>query len=210
MVDHQIRTSLVMYEQIFQMPPGAPGETGEAVSDLPVYEPEPYGDGMRTDSTLPALTPQGETLARAMMAVFPGLMIMGTMLVAWANLMMGRFFLARTMSLPPPLDDFKGWRAPERMVFALILGGFGTYVFQGGLQIVAINILMVVCLIYFFQGLSIVAFWFDRKSVPLAMRIVVYTLMGLQQYLVVVVAAVGLFDLWFDYRKLKGAQQENE
>ena len=207
-VDHQIRSSMVMYEALFQMP-------SDPQAEVPAYEPAPSdettitpGEAPAPGVTVPALTPRGEILAQAMLAVFPGLMIMGAILMAWANLMVGRAFLARTVSLPPPLDDFKDWRAPERMVFALIVGGFGAFIFQGALRIIAINVLMVVCLIYFFQGISIMAFWFNRKGMPLFLRVTMYTLIGLQQYLVVVVAAVGLFDLWFDFRKLKGTPQE--
>ena len=207
-VEHHIRSTMVMYEALFQMPSSPQDE-------IPAYEPAPYDDTTTTagettvaGETLPALTPRGEVLAQAMIAVFPGLMIMGSILMAWANLMVGRAFLARTVTLPPPLDDFKDWRAPERLVFALIFGGFGTLIFQGALMIVAINVLMVVCLIYFFQGISIMSFWFNRKGIPLFLRVTMYALIGLQQYLVVVVAAVGLFDLWFDFRKLKGTPQE--
>jgi hypothetical protein len=94
LVEHQVRTSMAMYEQIFQMPSSVPEETAQLSFEPMVEETMPAGN------SLPQLTPQGEKLAGAMMAVFPGLMIMGTILVAWANLMMGRSFLARAVTLP--------------------------------------------------------------------------------------------------------------
>ncbi len=66
---------------------------------------------------------------------------------------------------------------------------------------VGLNILIVCCLIYLLQGLAIVGFFFRRKRVPLLLRWLFYVLIAVQQYMVILVIAFGLFDIWVDFRK---------
>jgi uncharacterized protein YybS (DUF2232 family) len=56
--------------------------------------------------------------------------------------------------------------------------------------------------LYFLQGLAIVAFYFERWKMPLFIKGFVYVVLFLQQFASMVVAALGLFDVWFDFRKL--------
>ena len=57
--------------------------------------------------------------------------------------------------------------------------------------------------LFFFQGLGIVSFFFERKKVPRFLKILLYSLIALQQLALLAVIGIGLFDMWFDFRKLK-------
>jgi uncharacterized protein YybS (DUF2232 family) len=67
--------------------------------------------------------------------------------------------------------------------------------------ILGMNLLIVVCMIYLFQGLAIASFYFARKQTPRMFRFFFYGLIMIQQYMLVIVVALGLFDLWVDFRK---------
>lgn len=101
----------------------------------------------------------------------------------------------------PPLDDWSRWAAPEPLVFVLVLGGAVLLLGMPAATTLGLNLLLVVGVVYFLQGLAIVGFFFRAKRVPLVLRVAGYLLIGAQQLLALVVAAVGLADLWVDFRR---------
>ena len=194
-LEHQVRESFKLYDSLLSGAPEAP--------------PAPGGAG-RTGKTpeyrrLGLSNEDAAKLVESLLGVFPGLMILGTLLAAWANFMVCLRLLRKRHGPPPGLADLKRWRAPEWLVWFVIVCGFGLFLPLGDLKIVGVNGLLVLGLIYFFQGISVVAYWLDRKAAPTFMRVILYSIIALQQYLALLVAAVGLFDLWFDFRRLKRA-----
>jgi uncharacterized protein YybS (DUF2232 family) len=71
----------------------------------------------------------------------------------------------------------------------------------------ALNILLVITLLYFFQGMAVVSAVIKKHSVPAFVRIFLYVMLIIQPYLLALVAGIGLFDLWGDFRTPK--TQEN-
>jgi uncharacterized protein YybS (DUF2232 family) len=67
---------------------------------------------------------------------------------------------------------------------------------------VALNVFIVLLAVYVFQGLSILLFFLNKYNVPRFLRIGVYVLIVFQQLFLIGLAVVGLFDQWFDFRKL--------
>jgi uncharacterized protein YybS (DUF2232 family) len=62
--------------------------------------------------------------------------------------------------------------------------------------------------IYFFQGIAIISFYFEKKRFPRLLRIVLYSLIALQQVVLLVVVGLGFFDMWLNFRKL-GVEKKN-
>jgi uncharacterized protein YybS (DUF2232 family) len=56
--------------------------------------------------------------------------------------------------------------------------------------------------VYFFQGIAIVSFYFNKKQFPRIIRIFLYTLIAVQQLVLLAVIGLGFFDMWFNFRKL--------
>jgi len=152
-----------------------------------------------SNAELPGL----EQLTSVFVLIFPGLIIMGALLVSWFNFMVGRILLTRNESLPGYLADLKKWKVQENLIWFVIGCGLFSILPFSFLRGLGINGLMVLSLIYFFAGLCVVAYWFDAKTVPYFLRALTYTLIALQQYLGLIVVGLGLFDLWLDFRKLK-------
>jgi len=67
---------------------------------------------------------------------------------------------------------------------------------------VAINVLIVAMAVYLFQGLSILFFFLNKYHVPTWMRVGIYFLIAVQQVFFALMALVGLFDQWIDFRKI--------
>lgn len=133
--------------------------------------------------------------------IFPALALSGAVLTVWLNVLAARLLLRRHAREFPDFGDLTLWKAPERLVWLLIAAGGMMLVPVDVIDSVGLNILIVCCLIYLLQGLAIVGFFFKRKRVPLLFRWLFYLLLAVQQYMVILVIAFGLFDIWVDFRK---------
>jgi len=122
----------------------------------------------------------------------------------WVNLLAGRLLFRRTGLPFPDFGDLAAWKAPERLVWILIAAGGMVIVPLEGAAIVGMNLLILCGLIYLFQGLAIAAFFFRQKQVPAMFRWLFYALLLVQQYMLIIVIAFGLFDMWVDFRKRIG------
>ena len=101
----------------------------------------------------------------------------------------------------PEFGDLTLWKAPEKLVWLLITSGLMMLAPVEILETVGINLLILCCLVYLFQGLAIAGFFFRCKKVPVFFRWLFYMLIVVQQYMVILVIAFGLFDIWIDFRK---------
>ena len=87
------------------------------------------------------------------------------------------------------------------MVWFVIAGGLILLLPVGGLKLAGINVLIVTGTIYFLQGLAIVAFYLEKWKFPFYVKGFVYAVLFLQQFASIAAVVLGLFDVWFDFRK---------
>ncbi len=101
------------------------------------------------------------------------------------------------------VENLREWKGPESTVWALIACGFALFI--PGMefaQVFAVNVLMIVGVCYFAQGLAVVAYFFHKNNVPRFLRGLTYLLIVFQQIFTLLVTGVGLIDLWGDFRRL--------
>ncbi len=134
--------------------------------------------------------------------ILPALAVMSTVLVVWANLLLARPLLAGRRLPLPGYGPLNRWQAPEHLVWGIIGCGVVVAFAGGALKLLGLNGLLILLVVYFFQGIAIVAFFFEKKQFPRLLRIFIYSLVAVQQMLVLVIIALGLFDTWFNFRKL--------
>jgi len=142
-------------------------------------------------------------LASFLVMTFPGIFFAGSLLTAWGYVMLVGALIRRWPALVPgPAPEWWRWELPERLVWAFI--GAGVLYLTGWprLQAVGLNGLIVLLALYFLQGLSITAFVFKRYQVPRTLGALSVVLLLFQPLLALVVAGVGLFDVWFSFRRL--------
>jgi uncharacterized protein YybS (DUF2232 family) len=134
--------------------------------------------------------------------IYPSLIIIGTGFAVWLNVVIAKpLFRVGNLKYPAftPADR---WQAPDNMVWGVIVAGFALFLSSGSIKLLAINALIIIMTIYLFHGLSIVLFFLNRHRVATWMRIGIYVLIIIQQLFFVVLALVGLFDQWIDFRKI--------
>jgi uncharacterized protein YybS (DUF2232 family) len=146
---------------------------------------------------------QGMKQAGALIGrIYPALVLVGLGAIAGLNLLALRRLGARS-GLVVPVEDFKMFRNPEHLVWFVIVAGFALLLRNSDVTTAALNMLVVTISLYFLQGLAVIAHFFERFAVPRFVRVIFYVLLSLQPYLTVVVAALGIFDLWGNFRAPK-------
>ena len=100
-----------------------------------------------------------------------------------------------------PGKSFPQWKAPEQLVWVLILSGFIVAFADGPLATVALNLLVILLPVYFLQGLAVIDCFFRRKAFSPVIRTIGYLLLTLVNPLPMLVTGIGVFDLWADFRK---------
>ncbi len=137
-----------------------------------------------------------------LLAAFPGLFFAGNLLAAAGYDATLRWLARRRPaafggSAPAPWR----WQLPEHLVWAFI--GVGALYLSGysRLTAVGLNGLIALLALYFLQGVSIVLFWIHRFQLPRFLVAVSVVMLMLQPLAMLLVAGVGLFDVWCAFRR---------
>ena len=107
-----------------------------------------------------------EAYAKAFMntisKIYPSLMIIGTGFAVWLNFVLARPIFRIGRLDYPDYISMDRWQAPDRMVWGVIVSGFALFFSSGGIELLAINALIVMMAVYLFHGLSILLFFLDK------------------------------------------------
>ncbi len=137
------------------------------------------------------------------------LFLTSTTFFIWLNVLGMRLFLQGRDPAFPDFGDLACWKLPDWVVWIVIAAGAMMVVPEEIVKTIGLNTLIVLLFLYLLQGLSIVQFFFRKKSIPRYLRALFYALILLYQYLLVFVAAIGLFDIWVDFRKMNRPAQDS-
>lgn len=135
--------------------------------------------------------------------ITPALIIAATLLVVWINLILIKPILLRKNLYFPDFGKLNLWHAPESLIWGLIGSGLAIIFPFPVIKIIGINGLIVFCTIYFFQGMAIVSFFLEKKNMPLPVKFIIYSIITIQQFFLFIIVGIGLFDMWFNFRKQK-------
>lgn len=145
-----------------------------------------------------ALDLLGKLIAR----IYPAIIIIGVGFMVWLNVILSKPVFRRGRLSYPAFGESDRWGAPEFLVWGIIGSGFALFLPLTGLKFVAENLLIVLLVIYVFHGLSVLIFFFNKYSMPGWARAGIYFLIVLQQVFLLMLAFVGIFDQWADFRKI--------
>jgi predicted membrane protein DUF2232 len=168
---------------------------------------KPVEGTQEVQEQLAVLQNYGPTVIYYAVRLIPGMILAMAIFVTWLNIVVSRRFFWKDLFFEK-LGPLKQWQLPFGFVWALItiallLIGDIYFLKINYLKLFAINAFIIFGLIYFFQGLAILAFYNQRWSLPPMVRLVFYVLFFVFfQPLSVILLAVGFFDSWFDFRKL--------
>jgi len=159
-------------------------------------------EGMRASmppEQVDAFVEQVTTAYDAMVVVYPAAYIIFVAVIVLLNSSLLRLYLRRRD--PGWLDagEFEGVRWPFLLAVAFV--GLGLAVLSPLLRPAAYNGLLIVAFFFGLQGLAVVCFYAQRLAAPPLLRAAVLVLVLINPWAPQILALIGLFDIWFDFRK---------
>ncbi|MBU1183202.1 MAG: YybS family protein [Pseudomonadota bacterium] len=142
-----------------------------------------------------------EQIRYVLVGIIPALIVAFTLLVSWINLMISRPVLIKNNLYYPDFVSLNLWKAPEYLVWAVIASSVMLFFPDKVFKIAGLNFLLVLMMIYFFQGIAIVSYYFEKKRVPRTLKVFLYSLIALQHFIFLFVIGLGFFDTWLNIRK---------
>jgi uncharacterized protein YybS (DUF2232 family) len=159
---------------------------------------EIYRDSGATPEQMEAIRRTLDVAGTVLRRMGAGILVAGALLIAWVNLMVVRAVRPGGAEAQPLTE----WRAPEWLVWVLIASGALMALTSGFWFWAGANAVLVLTVVYFFQGCAVLAFWLGKKNAPRPLRGLIYVLVAVEVFLAVIVALAGLFDMWFNFRRL--------
>ena len=134
--------------------------------------------------------------------IVPALSVASVLFITWTSLLLARPLLKRSNLFYPDFGPLNQWKSPDVLVWVAIGCGLMLLVPERTVKLLGINGILVLMTIYFFQGIAIISYYFEKKGFPRALRLFLYSLIALQQIVLLIVVALGFFDMWLNFRKL--------
>lgn len=145
---------------------------------------------------------QIEMLNSAFLIVLPGMFLVSFMATIWMNILIIKKLLLKKGFVLKNLDTLNQYKTPDFLVWVVIVLGLMLFLPMEAPKYFSINCLIIFMLVYFFQGIAVVSFFFQKKGSPAALRVFCYSLIAVQLYFLILIIGLGFFDNWINFRKL--------
>lgn len=152
-----------------------------------------------------------EKTADGFASAYPAFVLIGSFVSALFNYGMVRIVWVRLYG--PGLFStrtFAEWVCPDNVVWGFIASSVALFLGEGMVADVGLNVFAVMLVIYFVQGTSIVVHFLRARNIPKFFWFVLFILIFAQPLLIGLVAGLGVFDIWADFRKLRNPLTSEE
>jgi uncharacterized protein YybS (DUF2232 family) len=134
--------------------------------------------------------------------IMPSILGSFILLITWLTMVLGNMLLLKT-SGNAPWVSYRYWHLPDKVIWAVIGAGIFALLPITAFRHVGINSLVLLSIVYCFQGLAIAVFFMNKWNVPLLLRSFFYVMIVFQSLGTLILLIFGIADIWFDFRKLK-------
>gem|GEM_PF-550666 len=170
------------------------------------------GDEVRA---LQDLIKNPKSLVKEMVEWAPSAVVVSIFLTLWTTLFIvlrNSFVWRGNYKYSFQLKDLVQFRAPDWFVYAVIIGlaliAGGDYILGKNSEVWGMNILYSFGIFYLFQGIGLVLELFDSLKIFGLFRSMLLMFMVFSAWKII--AVVGLFDHWFDFKKILKKDKNNE
>ena len=142
---------------------------------------------------------------------YPAIVLIGSLISAMVNYGLLRIVWRRIYG--PGLfseRSFAEWICPENLVWSLIAASMALFLGRGIVAEIGINLFVIMMVVYFTQGISIVIHFLQVRKVPVFLWFILFILIFAQPLLIGLVAGMGVFDMWVDFRKIRNPISSEE
>lgn len=134
--------------------------------------------------------------------IMPAILGSFILVITWFTMVLGNMLLLKT-SGNAPWVRYRYWQLPEKIIWIAIGTGILALLPIQPFRTIGINSLVLLSIVYCFQGLSIAVFFMNKWNVPLLLRSFFYVMIIFQSFGTLLLLVFGIADIWFDFRKLK-------
>ncbi len=164
---------------------------------------ELYEDVGMPEEKIEIISQSLEKIQYYLIRILPAIVGAFLLIIAWITFLGARMVLTKKGVGFPDFGHLNTWQAPEILVWGVIGCGGLLLLPYNPIRLVALNLLILLLTIYFFQGIAVISYFFEKKDLPRALRFFVYSLIALWHLSLVFVVGLGFFDVWADFRRLK-------
>lgn len=142
-----------------------------------------------------------DKLVHIVTCLLPGVIVSSLLFIAWVNVALSLPLFEKTGLRVPAFTPLSQWKAPEHLVWVVIVLTLGLMLPSEPLNLLSMNLMCIMMLVYFFQGISIVAFFLQKTRMPFGLKALLYWFVFIQFPFNLLVSAYGFFDTWIDVRR---------
>ncbi len=137
----------------------------------------------------------------------PALLMISFTLIAALGYMLASYFIEKEGRYIRRFPKFTAWKINERMLIAFGVALLAVILANGLVEDIGENAALYIMVLFSFAGLSLMESFLQKKKVGVLPKIIVYVcLVLLHFYGALIMAAAGLLDSHFDFRRLRAAQ----
>lgn len=130
--------------------------------------------------------------------VLPGVLATITISTIWLNIMLANWLLKKAGAAA--WGDLNQWRLPYPLVWVFITACILLFL-PDGMNTLGLNLMMIMVTLYFMQGFEVFNHLCLKWTVPKAIRVLLIFFLVIQAYGFILLALLGLADIWADFRK---------
>lgn len=134
--------------------------------------------------------------------ILPGILGGVILTATWTTMVLGNFLMGKSANAAV-WPSFHQWQLPEKLIWTVI--GMGAFILTPiePLPKIGINCILLLCVVYCFQGFSVTVFFMNKWQIPLLLRSFFYVMIVFQSLGTLILLLLGVADIWVDFRKLK-------
>lgn len=149
------------------------------------------------------LQPAFERIREITPQIFPSVLAVITFSTVWLNILLADWLLKKKGL--SGWKDMSLWRLPDPVVWVFISAGVLLFV-PGPMSVIGLNLMIIMVTLYFMQGFEVLNHLCLKWSVPNPIRLLIIFFLVIQAYGFVLLALLGLADIWADFRKPKTSE----
>lgn len=133
--------------------------------------------------------------------IMPAIFISCALFSTWFTMVVGNLLVDRICKRDI-WPRFRFWQLPDRLIWLGIGSAALTFTLSGAVRDIAVNLLILLSVVYCFQGFAVCVFFMNRWKVPPLIRSFIYVMIVFQSFGTLLLLVAGVADIWFDFRKL--------
>ncbi|SFI22407.1 Uncharacterized conserved protein YybS, DUF2232 family [Tindallia magadiensis] len=151
-----------------------------------------------------------EEMIQYVLLIIPGLIMVQALFGAFINYYLTVAVLRRSQSYQQELPEFSRFKLPGHVVMGsflvLMLSWLTSYADWLHTEGMVANTILLIVMVFFMQGLSVISFWIKRTRVPKWLRIVVLLSLVIISPIITVIAMLGLLESMINFRKISSSK----